>query len=71
MQEIFNHVLEDVELFMDKVSMISSAQEKSQKKKGLMRKLKKKGLFPPRASDINECRDEGSEVCFVPQLLQR
>lgn len=57
---------------MDKISMVSSAQgEKSKKKKGLMKKSKKKGLFPLKASDINECRDEGSEVCFVPQLLRR
>ncbi|TNM87189.1 hypothetical protein fugu_007419 [Takifugu bimaculatus] len=40
--EIFNHVLDDVESFMDKVSMASSAQEeKSQKKKGFMKKKKK------------------------------
>ncbi|TWW56561.1 epidermal growth factor receptor kinase substrate 8-like protein 3b [Takifugu flavidus] len=40
--EIFNHVLDDVETFMDKVSMASSAQEeKSQKKKGFMKKKKK------------------------------
>lgn len=57
---------------MDKVSMASSAQEeKSQKIKGFMKKKKKKkGLFPLKASDINECRDGASEVCFVPQLLR-
>lgn len=56
---------------MDKVNTVSLAQEgKSQKKKGFMKKSKKKGLFPLKASDINECRDEGSEVCFVPQLLR-
>lgn len=57
---------------MDKVNKVSLAQDKkSQKKKGLMRNQKKKGLFPLKASDSNACRDEGSEVCFVPQLLQR
>lgn len=57
---------------MDKFSMGSVAQaEKGKKKKGLMKKSKKKGLFPLKASDINECGEEESEVCFVPQLLRR
>lgn len=54
---------------MDKASNAVSAQEgKSRKKKGLRKS--KKGLCLLNSSDIDECRDEGSELWFVPQLLQ-
>lgn len=68
LQEIFNHVLDDLEIFLNKIGEATSAQEeRSQKKKGFKKKKKsKKGLFLLKSPDIHE--EPASELWFLLQL---
>ncbi|CAG07511.1 unnamed protein product [Tetraodon nigroviridis] len=45
--EIFNHILDDIEIFLNKIGEATAAQEeRSQKKKGFMKKRKSKSSSP-------------------------
>lgn len=65
MQKIFNHILDDMEIFMGTVSTATLAEEEKSKKKMRFKKSKKKGLFPLRSSGINKRRNELSLRCVL------